>query len=75
MRKRHTIHAAKTRLSRLIERTEAGEEVVVARGETPVARLTSLKHARPQRKFGAMRGKARVTTAFFEPLSRDDQWK
>jgi prevent-host-death family protein len=64
----HSIHAAKTHLSRLVERAERGEEVVIARGSTPVARLTRLRAERPARRFGAMRGRARVTRAFFEPL-------
>jgi prevent-host-death family protein len=68
MRKLHSIHAAKTHLSKLIERAEAGEEVVIARGKTPVVRLTAITAARPARRFGAMRGHARVTRAFFEPL-------
>ena len=63
-----TIHAAKTQLSRLVERAEAGEEVIIARGSTPVARLTRLRAVRPTRRFGAMRGRARTTRAFFEPL-------
>ena len=33
------IHAAKTNLSKLIERAEAGEEVVIARNGKPVVRL------------------------------------
>jgi prevent-host-death family protein len=68
MRKPHSIHAAKTNLSRLVQRAERGEEVIIARGSTPVARLTGLRPDRPGRRFGAMRGRARVTRAFFEPL-------
>jgi PIN domain nuclease of toxin-antitoxin system len=34
-----TIHAAKTNLSRLVARALAGEEVIIARGDTPVVRL------------------------------------
>jgi prevent-host-death family protein len=63
-----TIHAAKTHLSRLIERACAGEDVVIARGSTPVVRLVPVKKARPLRRFGAMRGRARTTKAFFSPL-------
>ena len=75
MKKAHSIHDAKTQLSRLIERAEAGEEVVIARGATPVARLTRLRPTRPARRFGAMRGRARVTKAFFEPLPDElDRW-
>lgn len=34
-----TIHAAKTNLSKLIAQVEAGEEVVICRGDVEVARL------------------------------------
>lgn len=33
-----TVHQAKTNLSKLIEKAEAGEEVVIARGDKPAAR-------------------------------------
>ena len=68
MKKAHSIHDAKTQLSRLVERAEKGEEVIIARGSTPVARLTRLRSARPTRRFGAMRGRSKATKAFFEPL-------
>ena len=68
MRKAHSIHAAKTQLSRLVERAERGEEVIIARRSTPVVRLTRLRTTRSARRFGAMRGRARVTRAFFESL-------
>ncbi len=51
-----TIHAAKTQLSKLIERAEAGEEVIIARGKTPVIRLVPIG-APEQGQFGAMKGK------------------
>lgn len=72
MTKAHTIHAAKTQLSRLVERAENGEEVIIARGATPVARLTGLRQRKQVRRFGAMRGRARVTRAFFEPLPESE---
>ncbi|MBE7217998.1 MAG: type II toxin-antitoxin system Phd/YefM family antitoxin [Caulobacteraceae bacterium] len=53
------IHEAKTQLSRLIERAEAGEEVVIARHGKPVVRLMPL-HADASTRpgvFGALRGK------------------
>ena len=64
----HSIHVAKTHLSRLVERACAGEEVIIARGKTPVARLVPREATAPRRRFGAMCGRARVTPAFFEPL-------
>jgi prevent-host-death family protein len=63
-----TIHAAKTHLSRLIEEAGSGEQIIIARGRTPVARLVPIDAEEPNRRFGAMRGRARVTAAFFEPL-------
>ena len=34
-----TVHQAKTNLSRLIKKASNGEEVIIARGSKPVARL------------------------------------
>ena len=62
------IHEAKTHLSRLIAEVESGEDVVLARGGKPVARLVRVVETAPARRFGAMRGKAVAGDAFFEPL-------
>ena len=72
MRKVHSIHAAKTHLSRLVERACAGEHMVIARGKTPVVKLVPVGADTPRRRFGAMRGRARVTQAFFEPLPSEE---
>lgn len=72
MKKPHSIHAAKTHLSRLVELAERGDEVIIARGATPVARLTRLRPTRPVRKFGALRGRAKVGRAFFDPLPPEE---
>jgi antitoxin (DNA-binding transcriptional repressor) of toxin-antitoxin stability system len=37
-----TVHAAKSRLSRLIDAALAGEEVIIARGSRPAVRLVAL---------------------------------
>ena len=58
-----TIHAAKTNLSRLIAQARAGEEVV---------KLVPVDAPKPTRKFGAMKGEAATTRAFFEPLPADE---
>jgi prevent-host-death family protein len=55
-----TVHAAKTNLSKLIERAENGEEVIIARGNKPVARLVPISappHVLRRRAFGALKGK------------------
>jgi prevent-host-death family protein len=67
-----TIHVAKTNLSRLIARARAGDDVVIARGKTPVVRLVPVEATKPRRKFGAMKGKARTTRAFFQPLPAEE---
>jgi len=72
-----TVHEAKTHLSRLLERVEAGEEVVIARGRVPVARLVPVgRSRRTGRRFGALRGRVRVGKEFFEPLPKEelDRW-
>jgi prevent-host-death family protein len=71
-----TIHAAKTNLSRLIARAEAGEEIIIARGRTPVAKLVPLV-PKPKRVFGALRGKFSIGPEFFEPLPPEelDPWE
>ena len=38
-----TIHDAKTNLSKLLARVESGEEIVIARGKTPIAKLTPVR--------------------------------
>jgi prevent-host-death family protein len=63
-----TIHAAKTTLSQLLARVEAGEEIILARGKHPVAKLVPLSPQRETRQFGAMRGVISVGPEFFEPL-------
>ncbi len=62
-----SIHAAKTHLSRLVVRVEAGEEIIIARGRTPVARLVPIT-PKARRVFGALRDKVAIEPRFFEPL-------
>ena len=71
-----TIHTAKTNLSRLIARAEAGETIIIARGRTPVAKLTAIAQ-KGKRVFGALRGKIAIGPEFFEPLPPDelDEWQ
>ena len=40
------VHEAKTHLSRLLSRVEAGEEILISRAGQPVARLVPAKRAR-----------------------------
>lgn len=67
-----TIHAPKTHLSRLLARVEAGEEIVLARGSQPVAKLVPYRAPAPKGRFGALRGIISVGSEFLEPLPEDE---
>ena len=68
-----TIHQAKTQLSKLIARAEAGEEIVIARGKEPVVRLEPLKPAKRRPTFGMLKGKLNVPDSFFfDPLPEEE---
>lgn len=72
-----TVHAAKTNLSKLIERACAGEEIVIRRGSEPVARLVAIRPAGNGRRFGALKGQVHIDDAFFDPLPDEelDRWE
>jgi prevent-host-death family protein len=61
------IHAAKTHLSRLIERVEAGEEIVIARAGRPVAMLVPLNWTRGPERSRAPDGPRRQTAEALAP--------
>ena len=65
------VHHAKTHLSRLLVRAEAGEEITIARNGTPVARLVSWR-PRGKRQFGALAGRIEVDDSFFDPLPESE---
>jgi prevent-host-death family protein len=68
-----TIHAAKTRFSELVRRAEAGEEIIIARGDKPVAKLVPIPTANaPRRQPGRLKGKIALDDAFWEPLSEEE---
>ena len=71
MNKVVTVHAAKTGLSKLLARVEAGEDITIARGKQPVARLVPVA-PKAKRVFGALRGKIKIGPEFFEPLLPDE---
>ena len=58
------IHEAKTHLSRLVERVETGEEIVIARAGRPVARLVKFKARTNPRVPGLWRGRVHLAPDF-----------
>lgn len=63
-----TIHEAKTNLLKLIQKVESGEEVIIARGSQPVARLVAIEAPSSKRTPGSFKRKFQVGAEFFEPL-------
>jgi len=59
------VHEAKTQLSRLLERIEAGETITIARAGKPVADL--VPHVRVDLVFGSLAGQIE-----FDPETFDD---
>jgi prevent-host-death family protein len=62
------VHEAKTHLSRLLARVEAGEEVLISRAGHPIARLVPARKPRGRRRAGRFAGKGRIADDFNAPL-------
>lgn len=67
------IHEAKTHLSRLLARVAAGEEVVIAKGGKPVARLVPFEQRAQDRVPGRERGRIRIAEDFDASLPEELQ--
>lgn len=61
-------HEAKTHLSRLLKRVAAGEEIVIARAGTPVARLVPVEGPSRSRELGFARAELGIADDFDAPL-------
>ena len=61
---RINMHEAKTHLSRLVERVEAGEEIVISRAGRPVAKLVPIRVGGRPRKPGYWRGRVAIHDDF-----------
>lgn len=66
----YNVHEAKTHLSRILARVEAGEEVVVARSGRPIARIVPYGKP-PGRRPNRWAGRLRVAADFNAPLPAD----
>jgi prevent-host-death family protein len=68
MADRVNIYDAKSRLSELVDRAAAGEEIVIAKAGKPRARLGPLTSPKVRRKPGGGKGKVWVAADFDSPL-------
>jgi prevent-host-death family protein len=65
------VHEAKTNLSRLLDRVDRGEEVIICRAGEPVARLVPARAS--GRVLGGDKGRVRIAPDFDAPLPDDLQ--
>jgi prevent-host-death family protein len=65
------IHEAKTNFSKLLQRVALGEEVIIAKAGTPVAKLVPVKVAQGKRPLGLYRGQIWMADDFDAPLPDD----
>lgn len=70
------IYEAKAKLSTLLQRAQAGEEIVIARAGKPIARLAPIAPAAGTRsgvRFGGLKaGKLKLSRDFHASLRDDD---
>jgi prevent-host-death family protein len=71
---RVNIHEAKTHFSKLVERAEAGEEILIARNGKPVAKLVPFSEAREPRRLGEWEGKVWMSPDFDSDELNEEIW-
>jgi antitoxin (DNA-binding transcriptional repressor) of toxin-antitoxin stability system len=69
-----TIHKAKTTLSQLIKRAEAGEVIEIARGTKVVAKLAAAKPATKEKNMGigAWKGQVVIHPSFYDDMTPEE---
>ena len=65
------IHEAKTHLSRLLEKVQQGEEVVIAKAGKPIAKLVKIE-AESKRVLGSGIGTIEFTPGWDAPLTDEE---
>lgn len=70
----YTVREAKANFSKLLNKAANGEEVIIARGKKPVAKLIafSVQKSSKKRVPGRFKGKISYGQNIFEPMSKAD---
>ena len=68
------VHEAKTNFSKLLKAVEDGDEVIVHRGDKPVARIVRYEEETGMRGFGALKGKIWMSDDFDAPLEEFEEY-
>jgi prevent-host-death family protein len=69
------LYDAKTQLSSLVDRASRGEEIIIAKGDQPMARLVPFSKKGNPRAPGGWEGRLVVSDDFDAPLPRSIQLK
>jgi prevent-host-death family protein len=69
----YNLYEAKTALSRLVDRAAAGEEIIIAKAGTPLAKLVPVAGAARPRHPGGWEGEVYIAADFDEPLPDEIQ--
>lgn len=64
----YNIHEAKAQLSALVRKAMTGQDVIIAKDNKPVVRLTAIRSPRKARKPGSAKGKIWIAEDFDAPL-------
>jgi prevent-host-death family protein len=65
------IHEAKTHLSRILDRVQSGEEIIIAKAGKPIARLVPVIAQDARRVAGTYKGRVRIRANFDADLPDD----
>ena len=65
------LYEAKTKLSQLVERAAAGEEIIIAKAGRPLARLVPLAKRTTPRPLGLLAGQVEIGDDFDDPLPKE----
>jgi prevent-host-death family protein len=66
------IHDAKTNFSKLVDQAAAGEEIIIAKAGTPMARLVPLQKEKRKIQFGVLKDEIKVKDGFYDPMSEEE---
>lgn len=69
---RYNIHEAKTQLSRIIERVERGERVVISRAGRPVAKVVPFPSKVQRRGRGSLTGQIELADDWDSPAVNEE---
>jgi len=70
-RTQYNIHDAKTNLSRIIDRVEHGEEIIISRAGTPVAKVIPLNPGAKRTGRGSLAGRLLLSDDWDAPEVND----